>query len=108
MAMPKEERSGVQLLRSWLNKNIKMKMSDGRILVGIFLCTDKAANVIIGSCNEYMSDPDEENSSEEPRVLGLAMVPGQHIVTVYVDDTSRNTTSPVGQLTGEINCDNVM
>ena len=36
-----EKRSGVKLLRSMLNKNIKMKMSDGRILVGIFLCTDK-------------------------------------------------------------------
>ena len=36
-----EERSGVQLLKSWLNKNMKVEMSDGRVLVGIFLCTDK-------------------------------------------------------------------
>jgi len=93
-------RSGVELLKSWLNKNIKIKMSDGRILVGIFLCTDKAANIIIGSCNEYMADPDEDNSNEEPRVLGLAMVPGHHVVSVYIDDvtSSRNTNSPVRQL----------
>ena len=35
------ERSGISLLKSWLNKSMKVLMSDGRILVGIFLCTDK-------------------------------------------------------------------
>jgi len=32
---------GVSLLKSWLNKNMKVLMSDGRVLVGIFLCTDR-------------------------------------------------------------------
>ena len=41
MQEPEEERSGVKLLKSWLNKNMKVEMSDGRVLVGIFLCTDK-------------------------------------------------------------------
>ena len=36
-----EERSGVKLLTSWLNKNMKVEMSDGRVLIGIFLCTDR-------------------------------------------------------------------
>ena len=35
------ERSGVKLLKCWLNKNMKVEMSDGRVLVGIFLCTDR-------------------------------------------------------------------
>jgi len=106
-----EKRSGVKLLRSMLNKNIKMKMSDGRILVGIFLCTDRAGNVIIGSCNEYTTDPDAEDACEEPRVLGLAMVPGQHICQIFIDDTTsstRHTASPVGHLTREIDCDDVL
>lgn len=41
-------------LRSWLNKNMKIKMTDGRTLIGIFLCTDKDKNVILGSCSEYL------------------------------------------------------
>ena len=40
---------GRQLLRNFLNKNMKIKLTDGRILVGIFLCTDKDANVILGT-----------------------------------------------------------
>ncbi|XP_064642211.1 N-alpha-acetyltransferase 38-B, NatC auxiliary subunit-like isoform X3 [Lineus longissimus] len=52
---------GRQKLESWLNKNMKIKMTDERILV-------------------------DEDSNEEPRVLGLAMVPGHHIVSILVDE----------------------
>ena len=36
-----EQRPGLSLLKSWLNKSMKVLMSDGRVLIGIFLCTDK-------------------------------------------------------------------
>ncbi|XP_064642209.1 N-alpha-acetyltransferase 38, NatC auxiliary subunit-like isoform X2 [Lineus longissimus] len=74
---------GRQKLESWLNKNMKIKMTDERILVGVFVCTDKDRNVILGNCQEYLKD---EDSNEEPRVLGLAMVPGHHIVSILVDE----------------------
>lgn len=62
-------------------------MSDGRVLIGIFLCTDRDANVILGSCAEYLPGErtDETSLSDEPRMLGLVMVPGKHIVTVSID-----------------------
>lgn len=71
------------LLRSWLNKIIKVKISDGRRLIGSFLCTDKDMNIILGSCQEYVHEEDFEN--ENPRILGLAMVPGKHIVSLEID-----------------------
>ena len=63
-----ETRPGVRLLKSWINKSIKVvsstnistspnyttmkvEMSDGRVIVGIFLCTDRSGNVIIGEDN---------------------------------------------------------
>ncbi|XP_064642208.1 uncharacterized protein LOC135496679 isoform X1 [Lineus longissimus] len=45
---------GRQKLESWLNKNMKIKMTDERILVGVFVCTDKDRNVILGNCQEYL------------------------------------------------------
>lgn len=74
---------GAVKLRSWLNKTLRIEMSDGRILIGVFLCTDRDANVILGSCSEYLSA--EELSSSEPRVLGLVMIPGKHIVSINLD-----------------------
>lgn len=41
-------------LESWLNKSMKIEMSDGRTLVGVFLCTDKERNVILGSTLEFL------------------------------------------------------
>ncbi|EEB14114.1 conserved hypothetical protein [Pediculus humanus corporis] len=56
---------------------------NGRVLIGIFLCTDRDANVILGSCSEYLRE--EDCFTEEPRGLGLVMVPGRHIVSIHQD-----------------------
>jgi len=88
-------------IRKLLNKLIRVKLTDGRVLVGQFLCTDKEANVILGSCAEYVPAsgdmaaaalPDSEDDLDgviketpDPRVLGLAMVKGRDIVTMHFD-----------------------
>ena len=51
----------------------------------------RAGNVIIGSCNEYTGQPDTEM---EPRMLGLAMVPGKHIDKIWIDLTTVRANSP--------------
>ena len=60
-----DDTNGKQLLKSYLNKNMKIKLTDGRILIGIFLCTDKDANVILGSCAEHLKD----ETVDEPRYV---------------------------------------
>lgn len=75
-----EESLAKQKLRGWLNRHLRIEMTDGRILKGAFLCTDRDANVILGSCTEFLSM--EHN---EARVLGLVMVPGRHIVSIHLD-----------------------
>ncbi|CAH1160072.1 unnamed protein product [Phaedon cochleariae] len=84
--------SGAVQLRSWLNKSFRVEMTDGRVLIGIFLCTDRDANIILGSCSEYLpSDGKGGSSNEEPRMLGLVMIPGKHIVTIHIDPSEYNT-----------------
>uniref|UniRef100_T1J0V0 Sm domain-containing protein n=1 Tax=Strigamia maritima TaxID=126957 RepID=T1J0V0_STRMM len=75
---------GHRQLESWLNKSMKIEMTDGRTLIGTFLCTDRDCNVILGSCSEYLC-ADEGGTEDEPRVLGLAMIPGHHIVSICLD-----------------------
>lgn len=53
-------------------------MTDTRILIGAFLCTDSSANVILGMCSEF-------KDGEEERFLGLVMIPGRHIVSMEAD-----------------------
>ena len=74
---------------------MKIKLTDGRILIGVFLCTDKDANVILGTCDEYLSEESVENSQlGERRMLGLAMIPGRHIVSIDVDDILTSASAP--------------
>ena len=73
-----------QQIANWLGRSMRIFLSDGRALVGQFLCTDQARNVILGSAHEYLN-PEEEQRQSDPRILGLAMVPGKHIVSMQID-----------------------
>ncbi len=72
-------------ITDWLNKPMRVSIVDGRVLVGVLLCTDRDQNLILGNCNEYIGSPSEQ---EEFRVLGLALIPGQHIKSIYIDENS--------------------
>ncbi|XP_069113951.1 N-alpha-acetyltransferase 38, NatC auxiliary subunit-like [Argopecten irradians] len=80
-----EKSEGTKKLERWLNKGMKIQMTDGRTLIGVFLCTDRDRNVILGSCEEYLRSPDS-GKREDPRILGLAMIPGHHIVSIHIDE----------------------
>ncbi|XP_037743563.1 N-alpha-acetyltransferase 38, NatC auxiliary subunit [Chelonia mydas] len=71
-------------LEALLNRSLRIRMTDGRTLVGCFLCTDRDCNVILGSAQEFLKASDSFAASE-PRVLGLAMVPGHHVVSIEVE-----------------------
>lgn len=66
-------------IRSWLGKVLRIVITDGRIIVGYFVCTDRDANVILENSYEYAQPI---GGNEEPRFLGSALVPGKHIVSV--------------------------
>jgi len=84
-----EEDTGLDLLRSLLNKKLTIKLTDERTLVGVFLCVDRDANIIIGSASEYS----DEHLVGEARVLGLAMVPGRHVVSIHCERESLPSSS---------------
>ncbi|XP_076867354.1 N-alpha-acetyltransferase 38, NatC auxiliary subunit [Brachyhypopomus gauderio] len=79
-------------LENLLNKSMRIRMTDGRTLVGLFLCTDRDCNVILGSAQEFLKSTDSF-SQAEPRVLGLAMIPGHHVVSIEVESESLQTST---------------
>ena len=48
-----EDSANRTLIRKWLNRSMRVKITDGRTVIGVFLCTDKHSNLILGSCHEY-------------------------------------------------------
>lgn len=109
--------AAVSLLRSYLNKRMRVVISDGRVVDGNFLCTDKDRNMVLGNCEEYSSARElgkcvmitsssatyrdhffaaEVESSPgskfyQPRTLGLAIVPGCHVQSIAI---AKDSTAP--------------
>lgn len=50
--MPNDTNNVAQL-RSYLNHKARIKVSDGRIFIGLFVCTDKDKNTILAHAEEY-------------------------------------------------------
>ncbi|CAG9803966.1 unnamed protein product [Chironomus riparius] len=74
-----KDSNGRNKLKSWLNRNFRIEMIDGRKLIGLFLCTDRDANVILGMCSEFRS------LDSEARNLGLVIIKKCAIKKIEVD-----------------------
>ena len=42
-------------LEKYLNKRMRIAISDGRVIDGMFLCTDRDCNIVVANCEEFLS-----------------------------------------------------
>ncbi|KAI7852305.1 hypothetical protein BDC45DRAFT_192857 [Circinella umbellata] len=68
----------IKKLRSYLNFKTRITITDGRVFIGTFVCTDKQKNIILAQTKEFRGD--------EHRMVGLVMIPGKHLVKVETED----------------------
>lgn len=62
---------GKAKLKKWLNMNFRIEMTDGRVLIGVFLCTDRDANVILGKINYFHSVTKQPQSVSFSKALSM-------------------------------------
>ncbi|KAF9318239.1 hypothetical protein BG003_011633 [Podila horticola] len=104
----------VAKLRSLLNRNTRIEITDGRLFVGQFMCIDHSKNIILAGAYESRPNapaskaggpgvdakapqetgvesrlaPDvgsNKKGDEDRRFVGLVMIPGHHIVKAEMD-----------------------
>eukprot|EP00743_Colponemidia_sp_Colp-15_P009861 GILK01010806.1.p1 GENE.GILK01010806.1~~GILK01010806.1.p1 ORF type:complete len:107 (+),score=11.96 GILK01010806.1:40-321(+) len=81
-----QARMAVENVRSMLGCTMKIEVTDGRVMYGTFMCTDKMSNIILCRAHEVRNVNNADGSKrEERRTLGLIMVPGQHVVKCEID-----------------------
>ncbi|XP_001988223.2 N-alpha-acetyltransferase 38-B, NatC auxiliary subunit [Drosophila grimshawi] len=76
---------GRRKLQKWLGRVLRIVITDGRVLVGFFNCTDRDANIVLSMCAEYLVE------GQEPRLLGNVMVAKKHIVSLNIDEPRAST-----------------
>lgn len=64
--------------RELLGKKLRLTLSDGRILQGLFACLDKSGTIVLNHAVEITSD--SKPKLINPRAGGVVIIPGQHIV----------------------------
>jgi small nuclear ribonucleoprotein (snRNP)-like protein len=79
---PKEDKPSVAKLRSLLNRTTRIKITDGRLFIGQFMCIDHSKNIILSAAHEYRATAKtNSNNNNHPTDGGS------------VDDSSENTTT---------------
>ncbi|CAH0056659.1 unnamed protein product [Clonostachys solani] len=98
-----EKDEGQDYLRSLLNKDIRILITDGRIFRGAFKCTDQHQNVVLAQTFEYRQPSTQQREAAAAaaeaagrppatltmdltsRYLGLVVVPGHHIIKMELE-----------------------
>ncbi len=83
-----------EILLQFLNKSLRIELTDGRTIVGQFVCTDNHPNIVLADAREFWLDakkyenpnPNSEEGAEkeEGRAVGLVMVAKEHIKSVAI------------------------
>ncbi|KAI9924663.1 hypothetical protein ASPWEDRAFT_51576 [Aspergillus wentii DTO 134E9] len=104
-----DENRAVQYLDSLIGQTLRVHTTDTRIFVGTFKCTDAARNIILACTYEYrfptpstVRDAASNTNNQESatsvdsknikvnmtsRLIGLVVVPGQHITRIELEET---------------------
>ena len=76
---------------AWIGSTMKIKITDNRILIGKFICTDKDSNLILNQTEEFLT----EQKDETPRQVGMVMVPGEHIKFIKIKSQKPHHLQPL-------------
>ena len=76
-----------------LGCRLRVTISDGRLLVGDFMCTDNSRNIILSRTKEYFEnrrwlwkyEVHSFNLSLEIRHLGMVVIPGNHVLKIELE-----------------------
>ena len=72
----------MEKVQSWMGRRLRVHMTDGRVVTGLFDCIDKHGNVILDRALEWKS----ATAPETERPIGYVLVPGKHITKAEIQD----------------------
>ena len=78
--------SQTDAVRELLDNDLRVTLTDGRILVGTFSCFDKQRNVLLTNVSEYRKADDGRLGCR--RNLGIVLVPRRWITECHAAEVS--------------------
>ncbi|TGZ85105.1 Sm-like ribonucleo protein [Ascodesmis nigricans] len=84
-------------LQKFINRTLRISITDDRFFIGRMMCTDRDRNVILSDTTEYRPpaqgvagvkvEGDSVKAQLASRMIGLVVVPGKYITKIEVHET---------------------
>ena len=91
----KSKAMALEELKRLLGKQIRIAISDGRVIEGEFQCMDGQMNFIVNGATEYhglapdtVTETLQIPATQTSRSLGMVMVPGKAVVKCFIKEVS--------------------
>ena len=72
----------VKQVKDLMGRQLRVSLSDGRIIFGSFDCIDKHRNIILDRASEIQS----LDEIDTKRSIGYVLIPGDHVLKVEVEE----------------------
>ena len=87
----------MERVSSLLGREVRVLLSDGRMVEGELECLDKAMNLVLRNSKEFHNARESvqsESVGDAYKGIGTVMVPGPHVVSLFAQtgNTSQSTT----------------
>ena len=80
MSVGKSPSSPISAVSALLDSDMRVELSDGRRVIGRFICLDSFGNILLKDSREWQP----AGAADASKRLGLTMVPAQHLVKCEV------------------------
>eukprot|EP00038_Savillea_parva_P030568 m.78671 g.78671 ORF g.78671 m.78671 type:complete len:103 (+) comp9235_c0_seq2:49-357(+) len=91
----KPAKTSILNLDRFMDKEIRVKFTGGREVVGVLKGWDQLLNLVLDSTTEFLRDPDDVYKvSDQTRSLGLVVCRGTQVVVVMPTDGMDEIQNP--------------
>eukprot|EP00177_Eucheuma_denticulatum_P000916 GFKZ01001659.1.p2 GENE.GFKZ01001659.1~~GFKZ01001659.1.p2 ORF type:complete len:139 (-),score=16.00 GFKZ01001659.1:1404-1820(-) len=104
LSTPPSSGPNVSFIRSCLHRQLRVSLSDGRIVEGTLECFDDSGNMILSCTTDVSAKVHRFRGSVDQRTyrMGTVLVPGHHQVSILLrrdqDYGASRITPPLGRL----------
>jgi small nuclear ribonucleoprotein B and B' len=88
---------GVATILSWLNKRLRITITDSRAFEGWFKCIDRDANIVLAGAEEFRdglhpTSPLRQKLTvlDQERLVGLIVIPGKYVTRAELIHSPQN------------------
>ena len=80
--------SAADKVRELLDQSLRVALSDGRVIIGTFLCFDKQRNILLSGARELRGSDDGEAAAPSEHHIGLVLVPWKWVTACHAQEAA--------------------